>query len=71
MFRMIEYVIAVSLITLASSETAFAYLDPGTGGTLYQMLVLIFGAVVAYFLFGKRIIKGLFKGSKGKDEGKK
>ena len=68
MSRPMWYMMAVFLLLIVSEDAAFAYIDPGTGGMLYQVLVLIFGAIAAYFVFLKRYIKGLFTRTQKSDE---
>jgi hypothetical protein len=53
---------------LLSNGKAHAYIDPGTGGMLYQIIILIFGAAVAYFAIFKRYIKNFFSKKKDVDE---
>jgi hypothetical protein len=57
------------LLFLLEGE-ALAYIDPGTGGLFYQVIILVIGAIAGYFAFFKRKIRGLF-GRKEVDPDKK
>lgn len=56
-------------VFLAFPTDANAYLDPGTGSYLFQILIAsLIGAAFAIKIFWKRIaewVKGLFSGRKG------
>lgn len=52
--------------TILSPGAAEAYVDPGTGGLFYQIIVLVLGAVAGYFAVAKRFIKRFF-GRRPKD----
>lgn len=53
---------ALSLITFfATRGNAYAYVDPGTGGMFYQIVILVFAVVAGYFAVFKRFIMGIFK----------
>lgn len=57
----------VVVIMLAGANTAWAYLDPGTGSMVLQLLLGgIAGAVVIFKLYWRRFV-GLFRG-KSEDE---
>ena len=47
-------------------SSAYAYIDPGTAGFLYQLLYLIIGALAAYFLGLKNLLKRIFSRNKAK-----
>ena len=68
MYRLFGGLITVIFILLLSRGTAYAYIDPGTGGMFYQIIILVFGAAVAYFAIFKRYIKNFFSRKKGADE---
>ena len=53
---------------LLFSDTAYAYIDPGVGGMLYQIVILIIGAIAGYFAVVKRFLKKWFKKDKDKPE---
>lgn len=40
--------IFLAILILLFPSTAFAYVDPGTGAYLLQLLITIFGAVIFY-----------------------
>jgi hypothetical protein len=42
-------------------EKAYAYVDPGTGGMFYQIIILVIGAIAGYFAIFKKFFKKLFK----------
>jgi hypothetical protein len=46
--------------------SAFAYIDPGTGGMLYQIIILVIGAILGYFAIAKNFIRKIL-GLKKKD----
>ena len=49
---LIDFVCIVSLLILLSAETAYAYLDPGTGSYVIQVVIaMIFGALFAIKIF--------------------
>lgn len=47
-------------------RSAYAYVDPGTAGMLYQIVILFIGAILGYFAFLRKRIGGLFKRFKKK-----
>lgn len=49
-------------------SSVYAYLDPGTVGFLYQLLYVIIGALAAYFLGLKNLLKRIFHRNKAKTE---
>lgn len=56
--------LAALALSLLQAKPAYAYVDPGTGGMLYQIVILVLGAVAAYFAILKRYVKGFFSRSK-------
>lgn len=40
---------------------SYAYVDPGTGGMFYQIIILVIGAIAGYFAIFKKFFKKLFK----------
>ena len=58
-----KYVLAVFLFLISTSQ-AFAYLDPGSGGILFQILA----AIGIFFALMWRKLKRLFTGKKGEQE---
>jgi hypothetical protein len=59
-------ILTICLLLLVIPSYAYAYMDPGTGGAIYQLLILAIGFIVGYFAFLKRFIKSLFS-RKSKD----
>ena len=57
---MIKALLLISAAVLAAPSIAFAYIDPNTGGYVFQMLLPIATAVAAAFLFFKRHILNFF-----------
>lgn len=58
---------SASLVLLLFRSSAYAYLDPGTGSYLLQIILgVVFGSLMALKIFWNRI-KSLFAG-KEKDE---
>ena len=49
------------LILLIYHDTSYAYVDPGTGGMFYQIIILVIGAIAGYFAIFKKFFKKLFK----------
>jgi hypothetical protein len=60
--------IIVFAVLLLFSDTAYAYIDPGVGGALYQVIILIIGAIAGYFAVVKRYLKKWFGKDKDKSE---
>ncbi len=54
-------IVLLFLLILLIPSKVYAYIDPGTGGILYQIVVLAIGAVAGIWLSVKGIIKRLFK----------
>jgi hypothetical protein len=49
---LIDSVFSVSLLILLSAETAYAYLDPGTGSYIIQVsIAMVFGVLFAIKIF--------------------
>lgn len=42
------------------AEDAFAYIDPNTGGYIFQLLFPILSAIVGILLFFKNSVKNIF-----------
>ena len=59
--------VTVLLVFSFLAKTAYAYVDPGTAGLLYQVVFLIFGAIAGYFAFLRRFIKKFFGRGKSLD----
>ena len=58
-----KYVLVIFLLLIFTSQ-AFAYLDPGSGGVLFQILA----AIGVFFALMARKIKRFFIGKKGEQE---
>ena len=41
-------------------RSAYAYVDPGTAGMLYQIVILALGVIAGYFAFLRKFIRRLF-----------
>ena len=50
----------LALILSISATPAFAYLDPNTGGMLFQFLAVFFSFLSAFVLFFSRHIRLMF-----------
>lgn len=61
MFKLKLGLILLLLILLFYQDISYAYVDPGTGGLFYQIIVLIFGVIAGYFAIFKKFLKKLFK----------
>lgn len=51
---------------LIAPECAQAYIDPGSGGLVYQVLILVLGLIGGYFAFLKKFIKSFFASKRSK-----
>ncbi len=52
-------------------NTAYAYIDPGTGGIIIQFLIAIIAGIASFWLIIKQKIKSFFKKNENKkDENK-
>lgn len=74
MFKKVAVNVFLLLLFIVCSSEAYAYVDPGTGGYLFQVLFLAFSAVAAVLAFFRSkveaaagnvldFIKNLFRGS--------
>lgn len=64
------YIFAVICFCLVMPETAFAYLDPGTGSMLLQLLLAgLAGAAVVCKFFWQQISRPFSRGGKEEAEG--
>ena len=62
-------VVSIFLIVFGFENSALAYLDPGTGSMVLQLLLGgIAGAVVIFKLYWRRFV-GLFRGNGPEDSG--
>lgn len=61
MKKVCKSVLLVVIVSLTIVPSAFAaYIDPNTGGLLFQMLAVIFGLLSGFVLFFSAQIKMLF-----------
>lgn len=51
----------LGIFLLCFPGLAFAYVDPGTGAYLLQLIIAVFGAAVFYLTHPAQFIKSLFK----------
>ena len=49
------------VLTLAFVEPAYAYIDPNTGGYLFQLLFPVFAALIALWTFFRNKIGDFFR----------
>jgi hypothetical protein len=49
-----------TILSLVGAESALAYIDPNTGGLLFQLLAVIFASISAMFLIFSRQIRVFF-----------
>ena len=68
MYRLFLSLGTVIFILLLFGGKAHAYIDPGMGGMLYQIIILLLGAALAYLAVFKRLIKNFFSKKKEGDE---
>jgi len=70
--RIVLVTAAIGFYHLAAPDPSFAYLDPGTGSYILQMVVAaVLGSLFAIKMFWKRIVafvKGLFNGEKNREQ---
>ena len=59
--RPVGWLVAAFLLVLGLAGQADAYVDPNTGGYIFQILFPIVSAIVAAFLFFKSQIVNLWK----------
>ena len=64
-FRRVFYLTV--FMTLLCAEPAYAYADPGTGGLLYQIIIVFLAFIVSYFAFLKDFLRRTFKKGSGKN----
>ncbi len=60
--KLLLIIAAGTLLVLCASEPAHAYTDPGTGGLLYQIIIVLLALLGSYFAFFKNWIARKFKG---------
>jgi hypothetical protein len=67
--RLAESLVFVALLLVASTQVAYAYVDPGTGSYVIQILIAaIVGAAFAVRVYWNKI-KGLFSRSSSEGQG--
>ena len=54
---LIKYVIVISFLV---PSNAYAYLDPGSGGFIIQMLIAFIASIVIFFKNGMMYVKNFF-----------
>lgn len=59
-------VLFLFLSAVMSGSSVYAYVDPGIAGTLYQIVILIFLGIGAFFAAFKNVIFNFFKLKKNK-----
>ncbi len=64
--KLIFVVCLATFFVLLGIEPAYAYVDPGTGGLLYQVIVVFLAVLVSYLTIFKDLIRKLFKRPAGK-----
>jgi hypothetical protein len=53
----VKAVLLAAILTVAGAQPALAYIDPNTGGMLFQMLAVLFASLSAILLFFSRQIR--------------
>ena len=56
----VKSMVLTLIISLLGAQPALAYIDPNTGGMLFQMLAVIFASLSAIVLIFSRQIRTLF-----------
>jgi len=69
MDKKINLIKLIFFFVVLFQNNAFAYIDPGTGGLLLQILVGIFASISIFFNKIKKFIKSLFN-KNGNKKGK-
>ena len=66
--KILNYILLIALINIVLSTSAFAYIDPNTGGFFFQTVApFVYGILGVIVVFWKRItgfVKGLFSRKK-------
>jgi hypothetical protein len=57
MTRVLKSLIGLVLLIWAAARWAFGYIDPNTGGMLFQLLAVLFAVFSAFILFFSRQIR--------------
>lgn len=67
-FKVFFLLMFTAFLTFISTvKTAHAYIDPGSAGLLYQVVIMLIAAIIGYFAFLRKKIGGLFGIFKKKD----
>lgn len=59
--------LAAALLALAP-KSAHAYVDPGVGGMLYQIIILVGAAVASFFAVFRNKLKNMLKGKRADED---
>lgn len=65
MIKAIIQLVLVVMIIFSVSNSAFAYIDPGTGGTIYSFLAPLIGALLAAFVWVSGYFRKIYTFVKG------
>ncbi len=57
MIRVLKLLLGIALLLVAPVRWAFGYIDPNTGGMLFQLLAVLFALFSASILFFSRQIR--------------
>ncbi len=57
MTRVLRSLVGLVLLVWAAARWAFGYIDPNTGGMLFQLLAVLFALFSAFILFFSRQIR--------------
>lgn len=68
--RSILFILLLAISLGLSARDAFAYVDPGTAGYLYQILFIAFSGLIAFFAIFKNMIRSLLGSIFGKSSKK-
>ncbi len=66
--RIVFLVFVTALVFIATTRPSYAYIDPGTGTFLLQILAAIGLGIAFYFRRALNAVKNLFRRKSDKDE---
>jgi len=64
--KMLVVVFLAILLTIQATKSAYAYADPGIGGVLYQISILIFSGIGLLIVSLKTKLFGIFRKNRKK-----
>lgn len=55
-----KIILYLTIVLILGSSNAYAYLDPGSGGFIIQMLIAFIASIVIFFKNGMMYVKNFF-----------